>query len=98
MSQFQLEINEQGYLILSKELSTEYFPEDACVAILRGIELWILPIHNKNSGGFLMKQRNSIGERSVLIHEVLPADWKNGNYSAFWDNENGAIRIALKNA
>jgi hypothetical protein len=98
MRQLQFEINEQGYLILPKNVSTEFFPEDACVAIMRGVELWILPIHNKNSGGFLMKQRNVEGDRSVLIHEVLPAGWKKGKFPAFWDAENGALRIALKDA
>lgn len=98
MSAFQLEISEQGYLILPKDISAEYFPKDACVAMLRGIELWILPIHSQNAGGFLMKQRNSSGDRSVLIHEVLPADWRHGKFFAFWDKENGAMRIALKNA
>ena len=95
MSQFRLEINEQGYLILPGEVSTKYFPEDACVAILKEPELWILPIHGKNSGGFLMKQRNTIGDRSVLIHEVLPKKWEYGKFPAFWDSENGAMRIAL---
>ena len=95
MSQFQLEITEQGYLILPQTVATQYFPEDVCVAIWREPELWILPIHSSNAGGFLLKQRNALGDRSVLIHEVLPNDWKSGTYPTFWDAENGSMRIAL---
>lgn len=97
MSQFQLEINGQGYLILPQIIVTRYFPEDLCVAIWRAPELWILPIHSANAGGFLLKQRNPQGDRSVLIHEVLPANWQSGLYPAFWDGENGAMRMALTN-
>lgn len=97
MLQFQLEITKQGYLILPQTVATEYFPEDVCVAIWREPELWILPIHSSNAGGFLLKQRNAHGDRSVLIHEVLPNDWKSGTYPTFWDAENGSMRIALKN-
>ena len=97
MSQFQLELNEQGYLILPQTIANQYFSEDVCVAIWREPELWLMPIHNANAGGFLLKQRNAIGDRSVLIHEVLPQNWKSGFYLAIWDAENGSMRIALKN-
>lgn len=97
MSAFQLEINEQGYLILPLTVAIRLFPANVCVAVWRETELWILPIHSSNAGGFLLKQRNALGDRSVLIHEVLPNDWKSGIYPAFWDAENGSMRIALKN-
>ena len=97
MSAFQLEITDQGYLIIPQKIAQHLFPEDVCVAIWREPELWILPINNSNAGGFLLKQRNAQGDRSVLIHEVLPNDWKSGVYSAFWDFANGSVRIDLKN-
>ena len=96
MPQFQLEINGQGYLILPQSVSAQYFPEDVCVAIWREPELWVLPIHSSNAGGFLLKQRNAKGDRSVLIHEILPKNWQNGVHLAIWDAENMAMRIALK--
>ncbi|MEK7725054.1 MAG: hydrogenase maturation protease [Acidobacteriota bacterium] len=95
MSQFQLEITEQGYLIFPQVVANQYFPEDVCVAIWREPELWILPIHSSNAGGFLLKQRNAIGDRSVLIHEILPQNWQHGIHLAIWDIENVALRIAL---
>lgn len=95
MSQFQLEITDQGYLIFPQAIANQYFPEDVCVVIWREPELWILPIHSANAGGFLLKQRNALGDRSVLIHEILPNNWKNGIHLAIWDAENVALRIAL---
>lgn len=97
MQQFQLEITSQGYLLLPQAIAVQYFTEDVCVVIWREPELWILPIYSSNAGGFLMKQRNSKGDRSVLILEVLPRNWKSGIFSTFWDVENGAMRIALIN-
>lgn len=95
MPQFQFEITNQGYLIFPHDIASQYFPEDVCVAIWREPELWILPIHSSNAGGFLLKQRNAIGDRSVLIHEILPANWQSGIHLAIWDAENVALRIAL---
>lgn len=97
MPQFQLELNSQGYLIFPSEISQKYFPEDACAALWKEPELWILPLHSSTSGGFLLKQRNLRGDRSLLIWEILPLDFPTGNFLAFWDESNGAIRIALKN-
>lgn len=96
MSPFQLEINNQGYLVVPKTLAEQLFPEDVCVTLWREPELWVLPIRSANSGGLLMKQRNSSGDRSVLIWENLPPDWQSGFFSAFWDGSNGALRIALQ--
>lgn len=95
MSQFQLEITEQGYLIFPQTIAKQYFPGDVCVAIWREPELWVLPIHSSKAGGFLLKQRNALGDRSVLIHEILPQNWQSGIHLAIWDAENVALRIAL---
>lgn len=93
MQQFQLEITPRGYLILPCEIASEYYPEDACVAMVREDELWVLPIMSSASGGLMMKQRNLQGDRSVLVWEALPDDHKSGNFKATWDAENGAMRI-----
>lgn len=96
MSPFQLELNSQGYLIFPLEIFQKYFTQDSCVAIWKNPELWILPIYDAN-GGFLVKQRNAKGDRSILVWEVLPLDFPTGMFTAFWDAENAAVRIALKN-
>jgi hypothetical protein len=97
MQQFQLEITTRGYLILPGEIAGKYYPEDACVALIREEELWVLPIMSSASGGLMMKQRNLQGDRSVLVWEALPDDHKSGNFPARWDSQNGAMRIDFQN-
>lgn len=43
----------------------------------------------------MLKQRNLAGDRSVLIHEILPAV-PVGRYQAIWDAESGALRVPLE--
>ncbi|MBS1811083.1 MAG: hydrogenase maturation protease [Acidobacteria bacterium] len=96
MNSLCVELTEQGYLLLAAPLATKYFPEDVAVAFNRDPELWMLPLRSANAGGLLLKQRNLRGDRSVLVWEVLPPDVKAGNYAAFWDAEQHALRIALR--
>lgn len=98
MPQFQFEITARDYLIIPAEIAAEYFSENACVAMLKENELWILPIRGAASGGLFMKQRNARGDRSVLVWEALRERYKPGNCDAFWDAENGAMRIKLKDS
>jgi hypothetical protein len=91
--QFELEITSRGYLILPVEIAAKYYPEDACVAMIREDELWVLPIRSAAAGGLMLKQRNLEGDRSVLVWEALPDDHQSGNFPATWDPENGAMRI-----
>ena len=93
----RFEITDRGYLILPSDVAASYFPEDACVAMIREGELWTMPIRSAASGGLMMKQRNLDGDRSVLVWEALGDDQPRGVYPAFWDQENGAMRIDLKN-
>jgi hypothetical protein len=97
MQQWQFELANNGYLILPADVATAYFPEDACVALWRQPELWLMPLRAQNSGGLLMKQRNARGDRSVLVHESLPTPCPTGVFTAFWDSENHAVRIAIGN-
>lgn len=97
MQQFELEITARGYLILPQNVAAEYFPEDSCVALMREEELWILPIRSSASGGLLLKQRNLQGDRSILVWEALPDEYRSGNFNANWDAENGALRIDFQN-
>lgn len=97
MQQLLLEITNRGYLILPLDVAVEHFPEDACVAMIREGELWVLPIRSSSSGGLMLKQRNLQGDRSVLVWEALPDDHKSGNFPANWDADNGALRINFQN-
>jgi hypothetical protein len=89
-------ITEHGYLQIPAELAGRYFPNDVLVALVRDAELWLLPTRGAMAGGLLLKQRNRQGDRSVLIWEVLPANTPGGLRNAFWDVQNGALRVVLE--
>lgn len=91
-----VEITEDGYLRLSAQLAKSRFSSDAAVGALREGELWLLPLRGPRSGGLLLKQRNTAGDRAVLIREILDDDGPAGVRSAYWDDENGALRIMLE--
>lgn len=90
-----VELTQQGSLHIEAAIAQTYFPHNGLVALLRGPELWLLPIRGPAAGGLLLKQRNARGDRSVLIWEVLPPNTAPGTRSAFWDERNGALRVAL---
>ena len=91
----EIKVTEQGYLHLSADIARRYFPEDVLVVLNKTPELWLLPLRGASAGGLLLKQRNLKGDRSVLIWEHLPDETAAGNYPAFWDEDRGALRIAL---
>ncbi len=92
----QVEITEHGYLYLDADIATRYFPNDVLVVLVREMELWLLPMRGAAGGGLLLKQRNLLGDRSVLIWEVIPEMTESGLRPAFWDAERGALRVALE--
>jgi hypothetical protein len=91
-----VEITEQGDLRLTAEVAAEFFPTDSLVAVLRGTELWLMPLTGPESGGLLLKQRNTRGDRSALIRESLPEDPPCGLCDAVWDANSGALRVDVR--
>lgn len=91
----EIELTDRGYLHLPADLARRHFPEDVLVALVRGAELWLLPLRGPAAGGLLVKQRNRQGDRSVLLWGVLPEDTPPGPRAAFWDAKAGALRVAL---
>ena len=84
-----------GQLVGPAALAQEHFPRDVLVVLPRGNEVWLLPTRGPEAGGLLLKQRNLKGDRSVLIWEVLPEGTSTGPKTAFWDEQQGALRMAL---
>ncbi|MGH1502947.1 MAG: hydrogenase maturation protease [Acidimicrobiales bacterium] len=95
MSALDLEITVDGNLRLSAAQAERWFPSDSLVALPRGDELWLVPLTGPEAGGLLLKQRTPAGDRSALIHEVLPLDFCGGRYPAVWDDGSGALRMSL---
>ena len=91
----ELELTESGYLYIPAALAQEYFPQDVLVVLPRGKELWLLPTRGPEAGGLLLKQRNLKGDRSVLVWELIPEETSPGLKQAFWDDRQGALRMAL---
>ena len=60
------------------------------------IQLWLIPLRGPRSGGLLLKQRNPAGDRSVLVRDVLGDRELSGVRRAYWDAEEGALRIPLE--
>jgi hypothetical protein len=92
----EVEFTADGYLHLPHEIAGKYFPGDGVVAVVRGPEMWLMPVFNSASGGFLLKQKNGRGDRAVLIWEVLQMRALEGSRTAFWDERQCALRVALE--
>lgn len=85
----------RGYLHLPADLARRYFPHDLLAAIPRRREVWLLPTRGAGAGGLILKQRNRAGDRSVLVWHLLPPGTAPGARPAFWDDAQGALRVAL---
>jgi len=93
-----VEFTPTGNLYLPESLACRHFPNDSVVAVLRGSEMWIMPTHDDGAGGCLMKRRTAHGDRTVLIWEALGSRKISGRRPAFWDEGQGALRVALRGA
>ncbi len=89
-----LQYDDRGYLRIPADIASRYFSGGSLVAQRRGPELWLLPLRGAEAGGLLLKQRNASGERSVLLWEQLPANVPPGEWPAFWDEAQSALRVA----
>lgn len=90
-----VEFTVDGYLRLDAALAAARFPSDAVVAVLRGEDFWLIPLRGPRSGGLLLKQRTPAGDRSVLVKEQLRETLLSGEFRAFWDDDQSALRIPL---
>ncbi len=91
----RIEFTDQGSLRLDAETARLYFPSDTLVALVRGPELWLLPVRGAAAGGLLLKQRNLRGDRSVVLHGLFEREFPAGRHEAFWDAGHGALRVAF---
>ncbi|MGA5535546.1 hydrogenase maturation protease [Mycolicibacterium nivoides] len=91
----QVEFTADGYVRLAATLAASRFPSDAVAAVRRDSDLWLIPLLGPRSGGLLLKQRNPAGDRTALVREVLDDHIPVGVRGAFWDDDQGALRIPL---
>lgn len=88
-------LTSEGNLRLSAELAQKYFPAGVCVATLADEELVLLPLRSAANGGLVLKQRNTAGDRSVLLSEVLRFQPPAGRFPVSWHADRGALVVAL---
>jgi hydrogenase maturation protease len=91
-----VQFTEDGYLRLSAALSAAHFPAHVAVGAVRDDQLWLLPLRGPRNGGLLLKQRNPAGDRALLVRELLADVIPTGVRQAFWDEDQGALRIPLE--
>ncbi|UNB49924.1 hydrogenase maturation protease [Mycolicibacterium sp. YH-1] len=91
-----VEFTDDGYLRLGAELSAARFPSHVAAGMVRGDQLWLLPLRGPRSGGLLLKQRTPEGDRALLVLELLHDTIPAGERRAFWDDAHGALRIPLE--
>lgn len=92
------ELTAGGNLRLPAALAERYFPAGVCVAVLEADDLVLLPLHGEANGGLVLKQRNAAGDRSLLVSEVLGFQPRAGRFSVRWQEERGALVVALRDA
>ncbi|WP_028986318.1 hypothetical protein [Thermicanus aegyptius] len=90
----KLELTSGGYLHLPAEEAVR-FPTGTAIALVRGKELWLMPVSHPGAGGLLLKFRNPRGDRSIFVRELLPEGVLPGGRAAVWDDKLGALRIPL---
>ncbi|MGY4319077.1 hypothetical protein [Bradyrhizobium sp. JR3.5] len=86
----------RGALYLSHETYDRYFAGlEAVILLRRENDLWIMPVRHAAAGGYLLKHRNSRGDRVVHAPDFLREHGVNENtalqLSVAWSTECGAL-------
>ncbi len=90
-----MELTTSGYLYLNADLAATHFPNDAVVATIDAGKLILWPTSGASAGGLLLKQRNSAGDRCVLMSEIMPPETTPGKKEALWDQQRFHLSIDL---
>jgi hydrogenase maturation protease len=89
----ELQIDDEGYLRISKADAARFFPKNSFVPLWRNNQLHLLPTRGAAAGGLMLKQRNPQGDRSVLINEVFEFQYPVGIFQATWNEELGGLVV-----
>ena len=86
----------RGGLYLSHQLCDRYFAGLETVILLwREDELWVLPVRHAAAGGYLLKRRNSAGDRFILAPDFLRErgldDLAERQVPVRWDSDHAAL-------
>jgi len=87
----------RGSLLLGEADYARHFGGLQAVVLLRdGSDLLVLPVRHAASGGYVLKLRNSAGDRAVAAADFFRAngiqDGEQHDLTATWDEGRGALR------
>jgi hypothetical protein len=87
-----------GRLYISREAYDTYFDGGGAVALLRnGSDLLVLPVRHAAAGGYILKIRNSAGDRVVTAPDFFQAGGitETGSWDGTmaWSKERAAVAL-----
>ncbi len=89
----------RGSLYLSAALYEQYFEGlDAVILLRREGDFYILPVRNTSGGGYLLKLRNSAGDRIIIAPDFFRThdldDFHKREIRFVWDKDMAGLRAA----
>jgi hydrogenase maturation protease len=93
---FEVELREDGYLLVPATVAETYFSHCMSVIVVpKGMQFTILPLPTDVQGGLLFKRINKSGDRAVLVWELLPPGIPFGKKKAVWNSEEKGLVVSL---
>ena len=78
-----------GHLRLPAEVARAHFRWDRARVLPASYGLALIPTAPNVPDGLILKQRNLVGDRAVMVRSVLPDEFATGTVAAKW---NAALR------
>ncbi|MBL4853587.1 MAG: hypothetical protein JKY25_05030 [Robiginitomaculum sp.] len=90
-------ILKRGSLYLSCAIYEKYFAGlDAVILLNREGHLYIMPVRNTSGGGYLLKLRNSAGDRVIIAPDFFREqgldDFQSREIDVLWDKDMAALK------
>ncbi len=88
----------RGSLYLSSELYDQYFSGlETIILLSKNDDFFIMPVRNAASGGYLLKLKNSAGDRIINAMDFFRdhgfPDDANIEFVVEWDQEMSSLRV-----
>ncbi len=86
----------EGALYISSDVYSQFFAGlESVILLRREDDLYVLPVRHAGAGGYLLKIRNSVGDRVVnapdFFREQGLSDLSSCELSAAWSDRHGAL-------
>lgn len=86
----------EGALYIASDVYSQFFAGlESVILLRREDDLYVLPVRHAGAGGYLLKIRNSVGDRVVnapdFFREQGLSDLSSCELSAAWSDRHGAL-------